>query len=89
MLRLYIAGNTPKSVTALNNLKLVCEQRLNGRYRVEVIDLLKKPRLARENQILAVPTLERRLPTPVRQIIGDLSDTTRVLVGLDLIEQGG
>jgi circadian clock protein KaiB len=89
MLRLYIAGNTPRSVAALHNLKLVCEQQLNGRYRLEVIDLLKNPRLARENQILAVPTLVRKLPLPVRRIIGDLSDAKRVLVGLDLVEEGG
>ncbi|HEY9166623.1 MAG TPA: circadian clock KaiB family protein [Candidatus Kryptonia bacterium] len=87
MLRLYIAGQTPKAVTAFNNLKLICEEQLKGKYRIEVIDLLKNPRLARDNQILAIPTLVRKLPLPVRNIIGDLSNTERVLVGLDLIER--
>jgi circadian clock protein KaiB len=85
-LRLYVAGQTPKSITAFNNLKLICEEQLKGKYHIEVIDLLKKPQLARDNQILAVPTLVRKLPLPVRNIIGDLSNTERVLVGLDLIE---
>ncbi len=83
-LRLYVAGQTPKSMAALDNLKRLCEERLLGRYRIEVIDLLKNPRLAKDDQILAIPTLVRRLPTPVRRIIGDLSNTERVLVGLDL-----
>jgi circadian clock protein KaiB len=83
-LRLYIAGQTVKSVTALNNLKLICEEQLKGKYHIEVIDLVKNPQLARDNQILAVPTLVRKLPLPVRNIIGDLSNTERVLVGLDL-----
>jgi circadian clock protein KaiB len=83
-LRLYIAGQTVKSVTALNNLRSICEEQLKGRYHIEVIDLVKNPQLARDNQILAVPTLVRKLPLPVRNIIGDLSDTERVLVGLDL-----
>jgi circadian clock protein KaiB len=83
---LYIAGETPKAVTALGNLKLICEEELKGKYHIEVIDLLKKPQLARENQILAVPTLVRKLPLPVRNIIGDLSNKERVLVGLDLID---
>lgn len=87
ILRLYVAGQTPKSVTAFNNLKLICEEQLNGKYHIEVIDLLKKPQLARDNQILAVPTLVRKLPLPMRNIIGDLSDTERMLVGLDLIEK--
>ncbi len=87
ILRLYIAGQTPKAVTAFNNLKLICEEQLKGKYRIEVIDLLKNPRLARDNQILAIPTLVRKLPLPVRNIIGDLSNTERVLVGLDLIER--
>jgi circadian clock protein KaiB len=85
ILRLYIAGQTPKAVTALNNLKIICKEQLMGKYHIEVIDLLKKPQLARDNQILAVPTLVRKLPLPVRNIIGDLSNTERVLVGLDLI----
>lgn len=87
ILRLYIAGQTPKSVTAFNNLKLICEEQLRGKYHIEVIDILKNPRLARDNQILAVPTLVRKLPLPVRNIIGDLSNTERVLVGLDIREQ--
>ena len=85
ILRLYVAGQTPKSITAFNNLKLICEEQLMGKYKIEVIDLLKNPQLARDNQILAVPTLVRKLPIPVRRIIGDLSDKQRVLVGLDLI----
>jgi circadian clock protein KaiB len=87
VLRLYVAGQTPKSVTAFNNLKLICEEQLKGKYHIEVIDLLKNPQLARDDQILAVPTLVRKLPLPVRNIIGDLSNIERVLVGLDLIEQ--
>ena len=83
-LRLYIAGQTPKSLTALTNLKRICESHLTGKYRIEVIDLVKTPQLARGDQILAIPTLVRNLPTPVRKIIGDLSNTERVLVGLDL-----
>ena len=85
ILRLYVAGQTPKSITAFNNLTRICEERLNDKYRIEVIDLLKSPQLARDNQILAVPTLVRKLPLPVRKIIGDLSNTERVLVGLDLV----
>ena len=83
-LRLYTAGQTPRSVTALANLKKLCEEHLAGRYSIEVVDLLKDPALAQGDQILAVPTLVRKLPTPVRKIIGDLSNTERVLVGLDL-----
>ena len=83
-LRLYIAGQTPKSLTALSNLKRICENHLTGKYRIEVIDLMKKPQLARGDQILAIPTLVRNLPTPIRKIIGDLSNTERVLVGLNL-----
>jgi circadian clock protein KaiB len=83
-LRLYIAGQTPKAVAAFANLRTICEEHLRGRYRIEIIDLLKHPQLARGDQILAVPTLVRKLPEPVRKIIGDLSDTQRVLVGLDL-----
>jgi circadian clock protein KaiB len=83
-LRLYVAGQTPKSLTAFSNLKRICENHLKGCYRIEVIDLLAQPRLSRGDQILAIPTLVRKLPVPVRKIIGDLSDTERVLVGLDL-----
>jgi circadian clock protein KaiB len=83
-LRLYVAGQTVRAVTAFSNLKKICEQHLQGKYRIEVIDLLKNPKLAKGDQILAVPTLVRSLPEPVRKIIGDLSNTERVLVGLDL-----
>jgi len=85
ILRLYIAGQTSRGVTALNNLKIICEDQLKGKYKIEVIDLVKNPQLARDHQILAVPTLVRKLPLPTRNIIGDLSNTERVLVGLDLI----
>ena len=88
ILRLYVAGQTSKTITAFNNLKLICEEQLRGKYHLEVIDILKNPQLARDNQILAIPTLVRKLPLPVRNIIGDLSNTERVLVGLDLREQG-
>ncbi len=83
-LRLYVAGQTPKSVLAFTNLKQICEEHLQGRYDIEIIDLLQNPQLARGDQILAVPTLVRRLPEPIKKIIGDLSNTERVLVGLDL-----
>ena len=83
-LRLYVAGQNPRSVRALQNLKALCETHLAGRYDIEVIDLLVNPMLARGDQIVAVPTLVRKLPEPVRKIIGDLSNTERVLVGLDL-----
>lgn len=83
-LRLYVAGQTPKSVAAFVNLKRICEEFLAGKYRIEVIDLLENPQLAKGDQILAVPTLVRKLPEPVKKIIGDLSNTERVLVGLDL-----
>ena len=83
-LRLYVAGQTPKSVLALANLRLICEEHLHGRYAIEVIDLMENPQLAQGDQILALPTLVRRLPEPVKKIIGDLSNTERVLVGLDL-----
>jgi circadian clock protein KaiB len=83
-LRLYVAGQTPKSVTALANLKSICETHLAGRYRIEVVDLLENPQLAAGDQILAVPTLVRRLPEPLKRIIGNLSNMERVLVGLDL-----
>jgi len=83
-LRLYVAGQTPKSLAALSNLKRICATHLDGRYQIEVIDLMKNPQLAQGDQILAIPTLVRNLPKPIRKIIGDLSDTERVLVGLDL-----
>ena len=83
-LRLYVAGQTTRSVTAFGNLKKICENHLKDRYRIDVIDLLKQPHLSKGDQILAIPTLVRKLPPPVRKIIGDLSDTERVLVGLDL-----
>ncbi len=83
-LRLYVAGQTPRAIAALENLKKICEEHLAGQYHIEVIDLLRNPQLARGDQILAVPTLVRKLPEPVRKIIGDLSNTERVLVGLDL-----
>lgn len=83
-LRLYVAGQTPKSLAAFSNLKEICETHLKGRYRIEVIDLVERPLLSRGDQIVAIPTLVRKLPVPVRKIIGDLSDTERVLVGLDL-----
>ena len=83
-LRLYVAGQTQKSMAALVNLKRVCEQHLAGRYDIEVIDLLKNPQLAAGDQILAIPTLVRRLPAPLKRIIGDLSNTEKVLVGLDI-----
>ncbi len=83
-LRLYVAGQTPKSLAAFANLKRICEQHLQGQYEIEVVDLLKNPQLAEGDQILALPTLVRKLPLPVRKIIGDLSNTERVLVGLDL-----
>ncbi|MHB0955317.1 MAG: circadian clock protein KaiB [Pirellulaceae bacterium] len=85
-LRLYVAGQTPKSVTAFTNLKRICEEHLAGQYRIEVIDLLENPQLAEGDQILAIPTLVRKLPEPVKKIIGDLSNVERVLVGLDLRE---
>lgn len=83
-LRLYVAGPTPKSADAFRNLKKLCEEHLAGRYHIEVIDLMKHPQLAQGDQILAVPTLVRKLPVPIRKIIGTLSNTERVLVGLDL-----
>jgi circadian clock protein KaiB len=84
LLRLYVAGQTPKCMRAFANLKRICEEYLAGRYHIEMIDLLQNPQLARGDQILAVPTLVRRLPAPMKKIIGDLSNTERVLVGLDL-----
>ena len=85
VLRLYIAGQTPKSVAALANLKIICAEHLAGRYQLQVIDLLEHPQLARDDQILAIPTLVKRMPEPMRRVIGDLSNTERVLVGLDLL----
>ena len=87
LLRLYVAGQTPKSVLAFTNLKQICEDYLQGCYEIEIIDLLENPQLAGGDQILAVPTLVRRLPEPIKKIIGDLSNTERVLVGLDLQER--
>ena len=83
-LRLYVAGQTPKSVAALANLKRFCEEHLAGKYNIEVVDLVENPKLARSDQILAIPTLVRRLPEPIRKIIGDLSNSERVLVGLEI-----
>lgn len=83
-LRLYIAGRTPKSVRALDNLRRLCEEHLPGRYRLEVVDLLEKPQLARQDEIVAIPTLVRKLPDPIRKVIGDMSDAERTLVGLQL-----
>ena len=83
-LRLYVAGNTPNSIAAFSNLQQICEKHMGGRYRIEIIDLFENPQLARGDQIIAVPTLVRQLPSPIKKIIGDLSNTERVLVGLDL-----
>jgi len=83
-LKLYVADKTPQSIAALRNLERVCEEHLAGRYRIEIIDLLKNPQLAKDDQIVAVPTLVRKMPAPLRKIIGNLSNTVRVLVGLDL-----
>jgi circadian clock protein KaiB len=87
-LRLYVAGQTPKSLAALANLKKICQEHLDGSYKLQVIDLVKTPQLAQGDQILAIPTLVRKLPIPIRKIIGDLSDVERVLVGLNLRETG-
>lgn len=84
MLRLYIAGQTPKSLTALSNLKKLCEEHLGDEYRLEIIDLVKSPKLAQQHNIVAIPTLVRNLPEPLKKIIGDLSNTEKVLKGLDL-----
>lgn len=83
-LRLYVAGNTPNSIAAFSNLKQICETHMGNRYRIEIIDLLRNPQLASGDQIVAIPTLVRRLPTPIKKIIGDLSNRERVLIGLDL-----
>lgn len=84
ILRLYVAGQTPKSVTAFTHLKKICEDNLAGRYRIEVVDLTRNPELARGDQIVALPTLVRKLPAPIKRIIGDLSNIERVLVGMEL-----
>ena len=86
-LRLYVAGQTPKSITALANLKKICAENMPGKYHIEIIDLVRNPQLARQHQILAIPTLVRNLPTPIKKIIGDLSNTEKVLLGLE-IHQG-
>ena len=83
-LRLYVAGQTPRSLTAFANLKRLCEQHLAGRYQIEVIDLMKQPHLAQGDQIVAIPTLVRKLPAPIKRVIGDLSNLERVMVGMDL-----
>ena len=88
-LRLYVAGMTPTSIRAFENLKRLCEEHMHGAYKIQVVDLLERPMLARGDQIIAVPTLVRRLPSPVKKIIGDLSNTEKVLVGLDLRPAGG
>jgi circadian clock protein KaiB len=85
ILRLYVAGQTPRSIAAFENLHKICEEHLAGRYKIQVVDLLENPTLSRGDQILAIPTLVRKLPAPVRRIIGDLSNTERVLIGLDLL----
>jgi circadian clock protein KaiB len=88
-LRLYVAGQTGKSMVAMQNLQRICDEHLAGRYRIEVVDLLKQPQLAKGDQIVAIPTLVRSLPNPVRKIIGDLSNTEKTLVGLQLRPAGG
>ncbi len=84
-LRLYVAGQTPKSIAALANLQRLCEEHLPGRYRIEIVDLVKQPQLARRDEIVVIPTLVRQLPPPIRKIIGDLSNQQKVLVGLDVL----
>ena len=88
LLRLYVAGRSPKCVAALENLKRFCEEHMPGQYEIEVVDLLENPRLAKDDQIVAIPTLVRKLPEPLRRIIGDLSNSERMLVGLDLKSRG-
>lgn len=88
-LRLYVAGQTARSITAIANLRRICQAHLDGRYVIEVIDLLERPELARADDILAIPTLVRSLPTPIKKIIGDLSDVERVLIGLDVVNLAG
>jgi circadian clock protein KaiB len=87
--KLYVAGHTPRSVTAIANLKSLCEEHMPGRYKIEIIDLIERPELARSDQVVAIPTLVRKLPGPIRRIIGDLSNTERVLVGLQVKMPGG
>jgi circadian clock protein KaiB len=87
-MRLYVAGQTPKSLAAFSNLKQLCDQHLNGRYQIEVVDLLKQPQLAQNDQIVALPTLVRKLPEPIKRVIGDLSNLERVMIGLDLLAAG-
>ncbi len=84
-LRLYVAGQTPKSLTAFANLKRLCEEHLPGQYRIEVVDLVKNPHLAQADQIIALPTLVRRLPEPIKRVVGDLSNSEKVLVGMDIL----
>jgi circadian clock protein KaiB len=84
-----VAGQTPKSLAAIDNLKRICEEKLTGRYKIEVLDLMQNPKLARDHQIIAIPTLVRKLPDPVRKIIGDLSNMQKTLVGLQLLERSG
>ena len=84
-MRLYVAGQTPKSLIALANLRRICDEHMNGQYNIEVIDLMENPQLAQRDQIVAIPTLVRELPSPLKRIIGDLSNTERVLVGLDIV----
>ena len=86
-LRLYVAGQTPKSIAALANLKKICQEHLEDRYNIEIIDLVRNPQLARKDQILAIPTLVRNLPTPIKKIIGDLSNTEKVLLGLEVVQR--
>jgi circadian clock protein KaiB len=88
-LRLYVAGQTPKSLTAFANLKRICEEHLSGRYQIEVVDLLKQPELAQMDQIIALPTLVRKLPEPIKRIVGDLSNSERVVVGMNLEKLSG
>jgi len=87
-LKLYVAGTTPKSLEAFDNLKRICEEYLKGKYCIEIIDLIKKPKLAKGDQIVAIPTLVRKLPTPIKKIIGDLSNKEKVLVGLNIVKKG-
>lgn len=87
--KLYVAGHTPRSVTAIANLKALCEEHMAGRYKIDIIDLIERPELARTDQVVAIPTLVRKLPGPIRRIIGDLSNTERVLVGLQAKTSGG
>jgi circadian clock protein KaiB len=87
--KLYVAGHTPRSVTAIANLKALCEEHMPGRYKIDIIDLIERPELARTDQVVAIPTLVRKLPGPIRRIIGDLSNTERVLVSLQVKTSGG